>query len=147
VTVLRIDARELVLPRRPFRVVANPPYSITSDLVRKLLKTPSGMVAADLVLQRAAARRFSDPARVPPRWRTEIGRTVPRKAFRPPPQVDSAVLVIRRRFRCTGRQARGFGEESWPTPASRFVGCRAGCLVFRQQPRQGVFSLCRHSSH
>lgn len=99
VTVLRIDARELVLPRRPFRVVANPPYSITSDLVRKLLKTPSGMVAADLVLQRAAARRFSDPARVPPRWRTEIGRTVPRKAFRPPPQVDSAVLVIRRRFR------------------------------------------------
>nr|WP_211232506.1 rRNA adenine N(6)-methyltransferase family protein [Thermocrispum municipale] len=97
VTVLRVDARELVLPRRPFRVVASPPYSISSELLRKLLKTPSGMVAADLVLQRAVVRRFTDPARVPRRWRARIGRSLPRSAFHPPPRVDSAVLVVRKR--------------------------------------------------
>ena len=99
VRVLRVDARELVLPRRPFRVVASPPYAISSELLRKLLSGRSGLFAADLVLQRAVVRRFSEPSRVPRGWRAHIGRKLPRAAFRPAPQVDSAVLVVRRTFR------------------------------------------------
>ena len=35
--VVRCDLRELRLPRRPFRVVASPPYQLSTDLVRILL--------------------------------------------------------------------------------------------------------------
>ncbi len=102
VTVVRADAASLRLPRRPFRVVANPPYGITSQLIRLLLGRGSRLVAADLVLQRAVTRRLTE-GRAPgaARWLREFdvrqGRSLPRSAFRPPPTVDSAVLQVRRR--------------------------------------------------
>jgi 23S rRNA (adenine-N6)-dimethyltransferase len=95
VTVLRIDARELRLPARPFRVVASPPYGIGSALLRLLTGPGSRLVAADLVLQRAAVRRWIGGT--PPRWTAVPGRALPRRAFRVPPRVDSGVLVVRRR--------------------------------------------------
>jgi 23S rRNA (adenine-N6)-dimethyltransferase len=95
VTVVQCDVLELRLPRRPFRVVASPPYSIASALLRQLLAPHTALVAADLVLQRAVVRRQVE--RPPGRWHLQIGTSLPRNAFRPSPQVDSAVLVIRRR--------------------------------------------------
>jgi len=102
VTVVQADAVALPLPRRPFRVVASPPYAITSPLLRRLLAPSSRLTAADLVLQRAAVRRYAGgwaagPGRRARRWRVRAGRPLPRRAFRPPPAVDSAVLVVRRR--------------------------------------------------
>ena len=47
----------LRLLHRPFRVVASPPYAISSALLRVLLGSRSGLVAADLVLQRAVSPR------------------------------------------------------------------------------------------
>jgi 23S rRNA (adenine-N6)-dimethyltransferase len=94
VTVVQADAAAIPLPGRPFRVVANPPYGITTALLRTLLAPGSRLVAADLVLQRAAARRFaSGSARG---FGLTVGLPLPRRAFVPPPQVDSAVLVVRR---------------------------------------------------
>jgi 23S rRNA (adenine-N6)-dimethyltransferase len=55
----------------------------------------SALVAADLVLQRAVARKYASTALQ--RYSLTVGLTLPRPAFLPPPQVDSAVLVIRRR--------------------------------------------------
>ena len=95
ITVVQADAASLRLPRRPFRVVASPPYGISSSLLRTLLAPGSGLTAADLVLQRAAARRHA--ASGARRFSLTVGLLVPRRAFLPPPQVDSAVLVIRRR--------------------------------------------------
>ncbi|HEX3713791.1 MAG TPA: rRNA adenine N(6)-methyltransferase family protein [Trebonia sp.] len=95
VTVVQADATSVRLPGRPFRVVANPPYGISSSLLRMLLAPGSRLVAADLVLQRAVVRRYaSAPAR---RFALTAGLALPRRAFLPPPQVDSAVLVVRRR--------------------------------------------------
>jgi 23S rRNA (adenine-N6)-dimethyltransferase len=95
VTVVHADAASLRLPSRPFRVVASPPYGISSTLLRTLLAPGSRLAAADLVLQRAVVRRYaSGTAR---RFSLTAGLTLPRRAFLPPPQVDSAVLVIRRR--------------------------------------------------
>jgi 23S rRNA (adenine-N6)-dimethyltransferase len=96
VTVVESDVLALRLPRRPFRVVANPPYSITGALLRQLLAPGSALIAADLVLQRAVVRRHVE--RPPRRWHVRAGLSLPRNAFRPPPQVDSAVLVVRRRL-------------------------------------------------
>jgi 23S rRNA (adenine-N6)-dimethyltransferase len=95
VSVLRIDALELRLPARPFRVVASPPYGISSPLLRLLTGPRSRLAAADLVLQRAVVRRWT--GRAPGHFTAAPGRVLPRRAFRVPPQVDSGVLVIRRR--------------------------------------------------
>jgi len=102
VRVVQVDAADLRLPRRPFRVVANPPFGVTTLLVRRLVAPGSRLVAADLVLQRAAARRWVE-GRAPGagRWLrsydVRLGRRVPRAAFHPRPPVDGAVLSIRRR--------------------------------------------------
>jgi 23S rRNA (adenine-N6)-dimethyltransferase len=106
ITVVHADAATLRLPSRPFRVVASPPYSHTAPLLRLLLAPGSRLTAADLVLQRAAVHRYAAdpragrpgrPGRPAGGFRLHAGLPVPRRAFRPPPQVDSAVLVIRRR--------------------------------------------------
>jgi 23S rRNA (adenine-N6)-dimethyltransferase len=106
VTVVRADATELRLPRRPYRVVASPPYAITSPLLRALLAPGSRLLAADLVLRRAVVARYAaGPAPGAGRWargwEVRAGRPLPRRAFRPPPRADSAVLVIRRRGRAS----------------------------------------------
>ncbi len=101
VSVVRVDAADLRLPRRPFRVVANPPYGITSALLRRLLAPGSRLNAADVVVQHAVARRWANgQAPGAGRWtrhfQTHMGLRVPRSAFRPPPRVDSTLLVVRR---------------------------------------------------
>ncbi len=95
ITVVHADATSMPLPGRPFRVVANPPYGISSSLLRTLLRPGSRLVAADLVLQRAVVRKYSSAtART---FRLTAGLGLPRRAFLPPPRVDSAVLVVRRK--------------------------------------------------
>jgi 23S rRNA (adenine-N6)-dimethyltransferase len=101
-TVVRADAADLRLPRRPFRVVANPPYAVTSALLTRLLAPGSRLSGAHLVLQRAAAQRWAD-GRAPGagRWaRTfhlDVDTAIPRHAFHPPAPVDVAILRIHRR--------------------------------------------------
>jgi 23S rRNA (adenine-N6)-dimethyltransferase len=95
VTVVHADAAELRLPGRPFRVVANPPFAITAELLRLLLARGSRLTAADLVLQRAVVRKYvSGGTR---EFAASAGLAIPRRAFRPRPQVDCAVLTLRRR--------------------------------------------------
>lgn len=96
--VVRCDLRELRLPARPFRVVANPPYAATTALVRLLLGSDR-LVRADLVLQGGAARRLLDrppPARHARRYRLQVVGPLPRSAFRVPPKVDSVRFRIER---------------------------------------------------
>lgn len=96
--VVRCDLRELRLPSRPFRVVASPPYQLSTEVVRLLLGSDR-LLSADLVLQRGAARRLAERpprARHARRYRLGTGMPVPRRAFRPPPRVDSVVLRISR---------------------------------------------------
>ena len=103
ITVVQADAVNLRLPGRPFRVVASPPYGITADLLDLLLAAGTRLVRADLVLQRAVVRKYAAGPGPGPRarraraHRMSTGLVLPRHAFRPPPRVDSAVLVVRRR--------------------------------------------------
>ena len=104
VTVVRADAGDLRLPNRPFRVVSSPPYGISTALLKRLLAPGSRLVSADLVLQRQLVNRWANhDAPAAARWSRHydlsIGIRLPRKAFTPPPHVDSAVLVLRKRGR------------------------------------------------
>ena len=102
VTVVQRDAAQLHLPRQQFHVVANPPFAITTALLRRLLDPRGGLQRAELVLPRHAAVRWaSGRGRDVGRWSTTYGVTlagrVPRSAFLPMPQDDAAVLSITRR--------------------------------------------------
>ena len=101
VTVVQVDAADLRLPRRPFRVVANPPFGICMAIVRRLVSPGSRLLSADLVVPRHIARRWtSTHAPGFQRWgRTFATSTVahlPRAAFRPQPPGPIAVLRIAR---------------------------------------------------
>ncbi|MFP5580147.1 MAG: rRNA adenine N-6-methyltransferase family protein [Acidimicrobiia bacterium] len=102
ITVVRADASDLRLPRRPFHVVANPPYAITNALLRRLLHQGSRLQTAHLVLPDWAVHRWtSRGAPGAGRWAMDFvvrpGQRVPRQRFKPPPASDSQVLVIERR--------------------------------------------------
>jgi 23S rRNA (adenine-N6)-dimethyltransferase len=102
VKVVRADASDLRLPRRPFLVVSNPPFGITTSLLRRLLAPASRLTGADLVVPHHVAGRWVDgSAAGRGRWtRTfalELGPRLPARAFRPPPPSTARVLRIRRR--------------------------------------------------
>lgn len=102
ITVVQTDASDLRLPRRPYHVVSNPPFAITTALLRRLLRPGSRLLSAHLILQPKVAERWARPdAPGARRWGhvfdSSVGRRVPRSAFRPPPPVEARVLIIRRR--------------------------------------------------
>jgi 23S rRNA (adenine-N6)-dimethyltransferase len=102
IVVVQADAGDLRLPRRPYHVVANPPFEITAALLGRLLQRGSRLISAQLVLQRPVVRRWTGP-KAPGRHRWErtfvvsAGSRIPRVAFRPAPPTDAQVLVISRR--------------------------------------------------
>ena len=102
ITLVRADAADLRLPRRPFHVVANPPFSITTAILRRLLHPSSRLASAHLVLKVDTARRWTSPsAPGAGRWQRQVeptlGVRVPRSAFHPAPPVDCRMLHLQRR--------------------------------------------------
>ena len=86
--VVNDDALRIPLPHRPFRVVANLPFGISSAMVRRLLAAPS-LARADLIVARGFAIKWSRNPHI------TTARRLPRHLFTPPPSTDAAVLVLR----------------------------------------------------
>jgi 23S rRNA (adenine-N6)-dimethyltransferase len=105
VDVFEGDATTVELPREPFRVVANLPFSRTNDLLHLLLDDPrTPLVRADLVVEWGVAvkRAVPWPSSVSgvlwsATYEISISRRLPPGAFEPPPSVSAGVLVFRRR--------------------------------------------------
>jgi 23S rRNA (adenine-N6)-dimethyltransferase len=102
VTVVRADATDLRLPRRPFTVVANPPFGATTALLRRLTAPSSRLERASLVLpawaaSRWAAGRGTGGPRSHAALVCALGPRVPAHAFRPPPPHEPRVLLVSRR--------------------------------------------------
>lgn len=105
VRVVQGDLRTVDLPRGQWRVVANPPFGLTTALLHRLFDDPRHAPdRADLVLQWEVARKV---AATPPRtllgaswapwWDLRLVQRIPRTAFRPAPRVDAGWLRARRR--------------------------------------------------
>ncbi len=103
VTVVAADIRTVPWPRRPFRIVANPPFGCTSALLQRMIHPPGDWLTdAHLVLQRGAALGLLHPHRAmtrrwAARWQVQIVRGLPPTCFVPPPSVDGVIVVVRRR--------------------------------------------------
>ena len=117
VTVVQADVADLRLPRRPFAVVANPPFAASAALLRRLTAPGTRLTTATLVLPSWVARRWATGhAAGAGRWRhthhAEVVRRLPRAAFTPPPPGDTAVLVLR-------RATAGAAAAAGPRPPAR----------------------------
>lgn len=88
VEVRRGDLLTTPLPQAPYRVVANPPWSLLESLRERLLRSPS-LIRADIVVPRWVARKW---ARQYPR--IGIGGSVPREAFCPSAPAGAAVAIV-----------------------------------------------------
>ncbi len=88
------------LDKRPYKVVANLPYQITSKLMRDFMEsTPMPQMVVVMVQKEVAQRATAKPGdfsllglSIQVYSEATIVRTVPAKAFFPKPEVDSAVL-------------------------------------------------------
>jgi 23S rRNA (adenine-N6)-dimethyltransferase len=102
VKVVQADASDLRLPGRPYRIVANPPFGISTALLRRVLAPGSRLMTADIVLPLHVARRWMSP-RAPGagRWLrsfdTAVVARLPPHAFRPAAPMDVVVFRISRR--------------------------------------------------
>ncbi|MDF2652121.1 MAG: rRNA ((6)-)-methyltransferase [Paenibacillus sp.] len=110
VRIKQIDFMQLQLPKEPFCVVANIPYSITTPIFAKLLGRPKTVMLqrAVLLIEKGAARRFTAAPTTDPRilgWKMwydiRLVRTVSPDHFSPPPRVDSAVVAVSRKVQPT----------------------------------------------
>jgi 23S rRNA (adenine-N6)-dimethyltransferase len=101
VTVVRADATDLRLPRRPFKVVANPPFAATVALLRRLTSPGSRLERACLVLPSWAAARWAAGRGTGGRasrqtFAFSLGPRISAHAFRPAPPADPAILLVAR---------------------------------------------------
>lgn len=106
-TVVRQDILRFDLTQLPpdYKVVANIPYYLTSNLIRVLTESTNPCsVAALLVQKEVAERAAAKPGQmsllsVSAQFYcvVSLGPVVPAELFTPPPKVDSQVLILRYR--------------------------------------------------
>lgn len=88
-----------------YKVVANIPYYLTSNLVKVLSQSDNPPLAAALLVQKEVAQRAAaSPGQMSVLavlaqyyWQVSLGRVVKAGAFTPPPKVDSQILILSRR--------------------------------------------------
>ena len=105
--ILRTDIRKLseeYCGGKPFKAVANLPYSVTTPALLKLLDESAPILSATLMVQKEVAERMmADPGTkaygalsLAVQYRAEISvaANVPRNCFIPRPEVDSQVVHL-----------------------------------------------------
>jgi 23S rRNA (adenine-N6)-dimethyltransferase len=102
VRVIQSDATTLQLPRRPFRVVANPPFASSAALLRRLVAESSHLVRADVVVPAQTAARWANgraggAGHRPDLYAARIAMRLPAQAFRPAAPLATSVLRLDRR--------------------------------------------------
>ncbi len=103
-TVVQSDILGFDLTSLPpdYKVVANIPYYLTSNLLRVLCESPNHFSKAAILIQKEVAERVCAPAggmsllSVSMQFYCEVslGRIVPAALFTPPPKVDSQILQL-----------------------------------------------------
>lgn len=88
-----------------YKVVANIPYYLTSNLIRVLSESSNPPAMAVLLVQKEVAERVAaGPGSMSLLsvsaqfyWQVSVGRVVPAKLFTPAPKVDSQILILKGR--------------------------------------------------
>ncbi|MBI5787134.1 MAG: hypothetical protein HY446_01120, partial [Candidatus Niyogibacteria bacterium] len=122
--VLKFPKRYSIYPKR-YKVVANIPYYLTGRLLRIIFEGKNIPDLAILMLQKEVAQRIAPQTRFGAKMsilaisvqvfaKPKIAFYVPRRNFRPEPEVDSAVIILERHkkdfFRSRGIDRKLFLE-------------------------------------
>lgn len=104
VKVLNLNFLDMPLPNNPFKVIANIPYNVTTDIFGYLLDIPQTFFRGGIILTEwGAAKRFTEHSTNPRviGWNTwyyiKIINRISPQAFSPSPSVQSAMVKIGRR--------------------------------------------------
>lgn len=108
--ILKVDLFELLkeeFERKPFKVVANLPYYITTPIIMKFLEEGHPMELMVIMIQKEVAHRMAAKpggkeygalsVAVQYYCEVDIVANAPKGAFMPPPNVDSTVIRLKRR--------------------------------------------------
>lgn len=98
--ILRFDLTALPAG---YKVVANIPYYLTNNLIRTLSEATNPPSSAVLLVQKEVAERVvAVPGHMSTlsvtaqfHWAVELGDLIPARLFKPPPKVDSQILILR----------------------------------------------------
>lgn len=101
-SILEFDLNKLPAD---YKLVANIPYYLTSNLLRVLSESSNPPSVVALLVQKEVAQRVvAGPGQMSTLsvttqfyWQVSLGREVGRKLFTPPPKVDSQILILTRR--------------------------------------------------
>ena len=88
-----------------YKIVANIPYYLTSNLIRVLSESANPPQLAVLLVQKEVAQRvIAKPGKLSLLgisaqfyWEVSAGRVITSKLFTPPPKVDSQILILKHR--------------------------------------------------
>ena len=135
VTVVDADIDRLRLPRRPFRVVANPPWALAETVRAALLRSPA-LVRADLVLPRWLVHRWAAGSpRIESAARCGPSRSPRRRRPAAPSPSSTAAAAERRYVADVGVAERRAGTSAAcrpRRPSSRSRTARTSTAVLRR---------------
>lgn len=100
--ILRFDFTSMTAG---YKLVANIPYYLTSNLIRVISESSNPPLAAAILIQKEVAQRVAaKPGQMSLLsvtaqyyWEASLGIVMPAALFTPPPKVDSQILILKRR--------------------------------------------------
>lgn len=104
--VMKMSTSEIrqLMDNKPYRVVANIPYYITTPIIMKFLEDPTDLIGMCLTMQKEVALRLvakentkeygAITVAVQAVSDVKVTRIIDRTSFFPPPEVDSAVVRL-----------------------------------------------------
>lgn len=102
--IIKKDILRLKIPRDSYKIFANPPFSLSSDLVRKFMFSNNIPKSLYLIVQKQFAsklvpsdRHFNSQlgAQLWPWFAVRIRKSLKRSDFTPPPAVETVLLEIK----------------------------------------------------
>lgn len=106
VTIIRKDILELAPPEEPYKIFANIPFSLTTQILRKFLFSDRPPKSMYLIVQKQFARKLVPgddhftsqlSAEIGPRFTARIRKPLRRTDFTPPPAVETVLLEVKPR--------------------------------------------------
>lgn len=106
VEVIEKDFLKMDLPTTPYRIFANIPFHLSSEIVRKITASPNPPKSTTLIVQKQFARKllidtdfFTGQlgAMIAPWFAVKIRRPLRKTDYTPPPNVDTVLVELKPR--------------------------------------------------
>ena len=94
-----------------YKIIANIPYYLTSNLIRVISETSNPPSSATILVQKEVAQRVAAKpggmsilsVTAQYYWEVSLGQIVKAELFTPPPKVDSQILILKRKANPTAK--------------------------------------------